>query len=115
MESGGFSMAQAEPLEDLALGYSLRQKAYIVPLLRSEDAASVQMYRERPAFWNGMSRIGAGSLPWLGLRSVITILVITAVMSPILALSNALRTGRQRILAVSSWLVKILLAVNLHG
>lgn len=103
-ESGGFSTASAEPLEDLALGHYLSEKGYHVPLLRSDDAASVQMYADRSSMWQGLTRIGAGSLSWLGARSIISTLEITAVMSPMLAIINALRQRKNRKWALLSWL-----------
>jgi cellulose synthase/poly-beta-1,6-N-acetylglucosamine synthase-like glycosyltransferase len=103
--SGGFSAVAGQSMEDLALAHHLRDLNYQMPLLRSDEVASVQMYRDSRSLWQGLTRIGAGSLEWMGIRSVSTVLFITALMSPILALLNALALGRHRKWALTSWLV----------
>ncbi|MFZ0545779.1 MAG: glycosyltransferase, partial [Candidatus Promineifilaceae bacterium] len=77
LESGGFSAVANHPLEDLALGHHLKTHSYRVPTLRGEEAASVRMYKDFNALWQGLVRLGSGSLPWLGLHSLISILFIT--------------------------------------
>lgn len=102
-KSGGFAGIAGEALEDLALGRRLRACGFRVPLLRSDIAASVQMYGGASALWQGLVRLGAGSLRWFGARSIIAILFVTGVMAPILALVATLRSGQRRRWAVASW------------
>lgn len=86
INSGGFAAVRQEALEDLALGHRLKHLDYQVPMMRGEDLAEVSMYRSSAQMWRGMSRIGAGSLRWAGLGSMITVLFVTALMTPVLAL-----------------------------
>lgn len=104
-QSRGFAAVANERVEDLALGHHLRTKNYDVLLLRSDNVAAVQMYADKTTLWQGLMRLGAGSLRWMGTGSIITALFITGVMTPILALVNAFIRRRHRILAISSWLV----------
>lgn len=101
--SGGFSVVAREPIEDVALGRYLRECGYRVPLFRSDDVATVRMYNDKRGLWQGLSRLGSGTLSWLGPGALVTALFITGAMLPILALANALRQGRRRTLAVLSW------------
>jgi len=103
--SGGFSAVASESMEDLALGRHLLAKGYQVPLLRSDSVAAVQMYSDTASLWQGLVRIGAGSLRWMGARSIITALFITAVMTPILILITTIRLRQKRRWAVASWAV----------
>ncbi len=84
-DSGGFAAVRQEALEDLALGHRLGSLDYRVPMMRGEELAEVAMYRSNAHLWRGMSRIGAGSLRWTGLGSLITALFVTALMTPVLA------------------------------
>lgn len=103
--TGGFSSVAGESLEDLALGRLLLEKGYRVPLLRSDYAAQVQMYTDNSNLWQGLARFGAGSLRWLGARSLVTALFITGVMTPILALVTAFPLRQKRKWAVASWVM----------
>ena len=102
-DSGGFSLVTGESMEDLALGHLLSDSGYRVPLLRSDHVASVQMYRDNSSLWQGLMRIGAGSMRWLGVRSIITALFITGVMTPILTLISTVKQRKNRRLALFSW------------
>lgn len=82
--SGGFAAVRNQPLEDLAFGHLLHQQGYRVPMLRGEDIAEVAMYKSNRQLWQGMMRIGAGSLRWSGIGSLMTALFITALMTPLL-------------------------------
>jgi len=84
--SGGFAMVRAEPLEDVALGRRLREMGYAVPTLRGQDVAQVNMYRDFRQLWQGMARIGAGTLSRSGFGGFVTVLFITAVMTPLVIL-----------------------------
>ncbi|MCW5853582.1 MAG: hypothetical protein KIT87_26185, partial [Anaerolineae bacterium] len=81
--SGGFAQVWREPLEDLALGHLLHSLGYYVPILNGETVASVQMYQDIGHLWQGMARLGSGSLRWTN-GLVWTLLLITAVMTPLL-------------------------------
>jgi chlorobactene glucosyltransferase len=102
--SGGFATVAGEVLEDLALGHHLSKLGYRVPMLRGENVASVRMYDDNMSLWHGLTRLGAGSLSWLGPGSAITTLFITGAMTPILALVAAIRQGRNRRWAVFTWM-----------
>ncbi len=102
--SGGFRLVAREPIEDVALGRHLRTQGYRIPLFRSDDVATVRMYNDKKGMWHGLSRLGSGTLSWLGPAAIVTALFITGVMLPILALASALRRGRSRTLAILSWM-----------
>jgi hypothetical protein len=95
VESGGFSAVCDQPLEDLALGHHLKSQNYRVPILAGEDVGSVRMYRDSLGLWNGLVRLGGGSLKWLGLRSLITVLFITTAMMPVIIMGFVL-SGKLR-------------------
>ncbi|MDX1689245.1 MAG: glycosyltransferase [Candidatus Promineifilaceae bacterium] len=104
-KSRGFAAVARETLEDLALGHHLQQNGFHVPLLHSDVVASVHMYAGTVDLWQGLVRLGAGSLRWFGARALITALFVTGAMAPILALVAALRQRRKRRWAVASWAV----------
>jgi chlorobactene glucosyltransferase len=81
-KSGGFTAVKNEPLEDLALGYHLNTLGYKVPLVRGEHVASVRMYSHPKQMVQGMQRVGAGSLRWLGAGAWIMALFTTLAMRP---------------------------------
>jgi len=83
--SGGFAAVRHEMMDDLALGFHLHDLKYHVPMLRGEDVAEVAMYQSSAQLWRGMLRISAGSLRWSGSGSLVTMLLITALMTPLLA------------------------------
>jgi len=93
--SAGFSAVRNIFLEDLALGDRLRHIGYRVPILRGEDLASVRMYPDSHHLFQGLSRLGVGALHWSGASSLLTILFISAVMSPLIVLVGVLR-GKMR-------------------
>ena len=83
-KSGGFSAVRQEPLEDLAFGHHLYKQGYHVPMYRGEQIAAVAMYHTVGQLWRGMTRLGAGALRWSGAGNSLTVLFITAVMTPLL-------------------------------
>ena len=103
-KSGGFRAVARELLEDLALGQHLRGGGFRVPLLRGDGVASVHMYPDSIAVWQGLIRLGAGSLRWFGMRAILTVLFVTGVMAPILTLLVTVWQGRNRRWAVASWI-----------
>jgi hypothetical protein len=87
-QSRGFAAVSNEPMEDLALGSHLRRSGYQVAVLRGETAASVQSYRDLKHLWSGLTRLGSGSLKWLGPGAGLTMLFITALMFPVLLMAG---------------------------
>jgi hypothetical protein len=85
-KSGGFAAVRQESLEDLAMGRYLYDLGYDVPMMRGETVAQVSMYKSHDQMWRGMSRMGAGSLRFAGPGSLLTGLLITALMTPLLVL-----------------------------
>ena len=83
-KSGGFSAVRQEPLEDLAFGHHLYKQGYHLPMYRGEQIAAVAMYHTVGQLWRGMTRLGAGALRWSGAGNLLTVLFITAVMTPLL-------------------------------
>ena len=102
-ESGGFAAVAGEAVEDLALGRYLGENGFSVPLLRSDVVGSVHMYEDAFALWQGLIRLSAGSLRWLGARSIITALFVTAAMAPILGLVATVGQPRRRRWALVTW------------
>jgi hypothetical protein len=94
--SGGFSQVSDQALEDVALGVHLNKKGYRLPVLRSETAASVNMYSSREQMFAGMSRIGPGWLRHAGWGTLSSLALITALLSPLVVLSGVL-TGKLRL------------------
>lgn len=95
LASDGFAAVRQEALEDVALGHHLHKAGYEVPILHGENIAAVRMYETNPQMWHGMSRLSANSLRWSGLSSVLTVIFITALMSPLLTIVGVLG-GRLR-------------------
>ncbi|UCD99171.1 MAG: glycosyltransferase [Chloroflexota bacterium] len=89
-DSGGFAAVGNEVLEDVALGNWLQSRGYRLQLLAGDQVARVHMYASQKQMFYGLTRLGAGSLRWQGLRAVLTALHITAIMSPLVALLGGL-------------------------
>lgn len=89
-ESGGFAVARAEPLEDVALGRHLRRSGYRMAMMRGERAAQVRMYQNPRQMWHGLNRLSSQSLRYSGPRVMWTITFITLAMNPLLVLLAAL-------------------------
>jgi hypothetical protein len=75
-------------LEDVALGRHLHRMGYRVALLHGYSAGRVRMYGSTTQMWNGLTRLGSGSLRWTGPGALATAAHITAVMSPLLSLAG---------------------------
>ena len=95
-DSGGFAAVCGEPVEDLALGHHLCASGYRVQTLRGETAASVRLYGDPRSLWHALTRLGGGSLRWLGPGSLFTTLLVTATMAPILRIVSTLTNGADR-------------------
>jgi len=87
-ESGGFAAVHGEAIEDLALGNFLHRCGFRTALLLADHVATVRMYDDFRHVWHGMMRLGAGSLRWSGLSSLVTALFIAATMSPLIVLTG---------------------------
>jgi chlorobactene glucosyltransferase len=94
--SDGFAAVRDEPVEDLALGHHLSASSYRVQTLRGEEAASVRMYGDAQGLWHGLTRLGGSSLRWLGPGSLLTVLLVTAAMVPILRMVSVLTGAASR-------------------
>jgi len=103
--SGGFSAVRGEMLEDVALGHHLRRQGYRVPLMHGYDAAQVRMYRSTSQMWQGLTRLGSGSLRWTGTGALRTAAYVTAVMSPLLVLAGILARRLDRKWLPVTWAV----------
>lgn len=84
--SGGFNAIREEPLDDLAFGHLLSKHGFRIPIMNGESLAQVSMYRDWKQMWEGIIRLGSGSLRWSGLGSLISILFITCGVTPLLVL-----------------------------
>jgi glycosyltransferase involved in cell wall biosynthesis len=91
VESGGFAAVSNEPLEDVALGNHLYQQGFHVPVMSGADIAQVRMYSNRKQMFFGMSRLASAALRWERSWAAITVLLITALMSPLIVLQGVLR------------------------
>jgi GT2 family glycosyltransferase len=99
---GGFAAVRDQPLEDLAMGVHLHAHGYRLPMLAGTHVAQVRMYSDTRRLWDGLARLGAGSLRWSGPGKWITALFITGVMLPLLMSISALiqRQDRKRTLFI---------------
>jgi len=88
-ESGGFAAVRAEALEDVALGHRLAAQGYDAPMVHGGGAMQVSMYTDVRQMWHGLTRLGQGALRWWGLRALLTAGFITALVSPLIALSGS--------------------------
>ncbi len=107
-KSGGFEEVRAEPLEDLAFGHRLHQFGYIVPSLRGENAATVEMYSSPLQMWHGMTRLGADSLKWSGKGALVTAVFTTALFAPLLVLVGVLMRRLNFLWLPVTWLAAAL-------
>lgn len=101
-ESNGFAAVRSQMLEDLAYGRLLAELGFRLPMMRGESLAQVFMYVNWRHMWNGMMRLGSGSLAWSQSGAIITGIFITGAMMPIWVLlfeRQRLREGR------SIWLI----------
>lgn len=108
LDSGGFAAVSSEALEDLALGSHLKSLNYRVPVMVGEDVASVRMYHDFKGLWQGMIRLGGGSLHWLGWWAFVSVAFITAVMMPVLVLGMVWAGFLRSWWFVAGWLSAVL-------
>ncbi|NCF65229.1 MAG: glycosyltransferase [Chloroflexi bacterium] len=81
--SGGFAAVRAEMMEDLAYGRLLAEQGYYVPIMRGESLVSVYMYDNWRQMWQGVNRLGAGSLRYNGLLALIPAIFVTGIIMPL--------------------------------
>ncbi len=103
--SGGFAAVRSEKLEDLALAHRLAACGLRAPTIWAARAAEVRMYAGLPHLWQGLTRLGAGSLKWAGRGGWLTALFITGGLTPVLLLSLALFGQAPLGWVLLSWLV----------
>ncbi len=89
-DSGGFESVCNEALEDVALGNLLANLGYCLQIMKGDDVAGVHMYASHAQMFNGLSRLGAGTLRWQGLWAGLTALHVTALVSPLITLLGVL-------------------------
>jgi len=104
---GGFAAVSDEPLEDLALGRVLQKGRHSVPTLRGDSVARVYMYPGYHGLWNGLGRIGAGSLKWLGASGLLSVLLIATAVTPLWGIVGVATQILDIKWAVLLWLVGI--------
>jgi len=81
--SGGFAAVRSEMMEDLAYGRLLADQGYHAPIMRAESLVSVHMYDNWHQMWNGLTRLGSGSLRYNGPMALIPAIFVTAVLMPL--------------------------------
>ncbi len=101
-ESGGFASVKTEMMEDLAYGRALFEQGFRVPMMRGETLAQVFMYTNWRHMWQGMTRVGSGSLRMSRPGALITAIFITGAMMPVWVLFFERQRLRER---RSLWLV----------
>lgn len=89
-ESGGFLSVKDQSQDDLAFGALLRMEGYKVEMMVGNHAGRVKMYQDVGQIWRGLTRLGKGGLHWSGIWSLLTVIHITALMSPLLTITGVL-------------------------
>ncbi|MFL7891928.1 MAG: glycosyltransferase [Anaerolineales bacterium] len=89
--SGGFESVRNEMLEDVALGNLMETSGYRFQMMNGGNAAHVRMYSSYENMFQGLSRLGSGMLGWQGIWAGLTVLYVTAVVSPLVTLPGVLK------------------------
>lgn len=105
--SDGFSAVRGEPLEDVAFGRRLASMGYRAPVLEGYRAATVRMYGDFRQMWSGLNRLGSGTLRWVGPRAVLTVLLVSALMSPLIATAGVATGNLRRRWIWTTWLAAV--------
>jgi chlorobactene glucosyltransferase len=100
---GGFRTVRQQAIEDLAFGQLLLMHNYKLPLLHAETLVSVHMFQHAGQLWHGLTRLGAGTLLRLRWRSLLTVLVIAQLASPLLLASVALNGEIPWMIVILNW------------
>ncbi len=103
-DSGGFAAVRDQPQDDLALGRHLAILGFTIPVFNGEDIGSVHMYDDTVALARGMARLGSQTPRWTGWRSLSTFILVTALMSPLMALLGVLLGQLDRRWLPATWL-----------
>ncbi len=101
--SGGFEPVREQALEDLAFGRLLAAGGYDLRVARLESLGAVRMYRSRTQAFHGLSRLGSGSLTWMGFTGIFTAIYIAALVSPLVVLAGVLLKQAPWLWLVLSW------------
>ncbi len=81
--SGGFAAVSSEMMDDLAFGRLLAEQGYRTPMMHGDELVSVHMYDDTRQLWNGVKRVGSGSLRHHGMMAVVPAVFVTGVMMPV--------------------------------
>jgi len=87
---GGFEAVRGSALEDIAFGSRLHQLGYSAPLLRGDALAEVRMYRSLAQLWQGITRLGSGSLARSLPAALATVLFTAQGVTPLIYLALAI-------------------------
>jgi chlorobactene glucosyltransferase len=82
--SGGFGSVRQEPVEDLAFGARLQAQGFRLAPVNGAGVLDVHMYDSFASVWRGLTRIGAGSLPWLGSQASLSVAMVISGLMPLL-------------------------------
>lgn len=107
-EVGGFAAVRSEPIEDLALAHLLQKAGRSAPILIGYDAGQVRMYGGPQHLWQGLKRLGAGSLKWSGPGGWLTALFITGALLPLVGILFVLWLEMPPAWLALSWAVVVL-------
>lgn len=104
LDSGGFASVRGQALEDVALGRHLAHLGFKTQVFDGEEIGSVRMYADTVALWRGMSRLGSETMRWTGWRSTPSFILVTALMSPLVAGIGVLLGQLDRRWLSATWL-----------
>jgi cellulose synthase/poly-beta-1,6-N-acetylglucosamine synthase-like glycosyltransferase len=108
---GGFEAVRGSVLEDIAFGSRLRQLGHSAPLLRGEALAEVRMYRSLAQLWQGITRLGSGSLAGSRSAALLTALFTAQAVTPLIYVGLALAGRLAWGIPVAGWLLVALMAL----
>ena len=103
-DSGGFAAVRQHMFEDLAFGHHLASLGYEVRAFDGEDIGSVRMYDDTRSLWRGMGRLGTETFRWTRWRSFPTVILVTALMSPLVTLIGVVLGQLDRRWLPATWL-----------
>jgi chlorobactene glucosyltransferase len=80
---------------------------YRAPVLEGYRAATVRMYGDFRQMWSGLNRLGSGTLRWVGPRGLLTVLLVSALMSPLIATAGVATGNLRRRWIWTTWLAAV--------
>jgi hypothetical protein len=83
----------------------LHNLGYRVPVVNGEMAASVRMYHSFSQLWQGLSRLGAGTLRRNESGTWVMALSVTLAMSPLLLGPIVVALGQSLAWSLAAWLI----------